>query len=197
MKKILITGFEPFGNEPINPSREVALSFQDHYDVLILPVSYQRAIQTMKSQMQAGEYDFVLMMGQAGGRQWIDLERVAINLEDSENPDEDGDLRIQSQILLEGPDAFLNPLPLRDFVQTLQRKKAPVQISFSAGAFVCNSLYYQVFQWIKSNGRNTHALFVHLPYLPEQVIGKNGNPPSLTMETMRSTILELIQLVQS
>lgn len=197
MKKILITGFEPFGKESINPSGELALSFQNEYDTLVLPVSYKRAFEEIKPRLEVGGYDFILMLGQAGGRKWIDLERVAINLEDALNSDEDGDLRVQTKISLEGPDAFLNPLPLRDIAQALQSKKAPVQISFSAGAFVCNSLYYQVFEWIKKNDRKSHALFVHVPYIEEQVQGKPIGTPFLTLENLGFAIGELLQLMKS
>lgn len=197
MKKILITGFEPFHGEDLNPSRELALAFQKQYDTLILPVSYQRANQMLQDQLKVGRYDFILMLGLAGGRKWMDLERVAINLEDAEKADEDGDLRVQTKINPDGPDAFLNPLPLRDLSQTLQQKNAPVQISFSAGAFVCNSVYYRVFDWIKKSGRGSHALFVHLPYSNEQLSGKPEGTPSLSLEKMKMALDELLALMKS
>ncbi len=197
MSKILLTGFEPFQNESLNPSRELALFFQSECDTLVLPVSYRRATEVLRPHLEVGRYDFILMLGQAGGRKSIDLERVALNLEDSETADEDGDLRLQTAISSEGPAAYINPLPLRDLSRYLQTRGFPAQVSFSAGAFVCNSVYYQVFDWIKKSGRRAEVLFVHLPYLPEQVAGKPEGTAFLPLETMKSAIGEVIKSVKS
>lgn len=197
MKKILLTGFEPFQKETLNPSKELVPIFSKYKNLssLILPVSYSRAGQALEVAMAREEFDFILMLGQAGGRKWIELERVAINMQDSVSPDEDGDLRIQNKISMEGPDAFLNPLPLRDWIQKLQVKNLPVQISFSAGAFVCNSVYYQVFEAIKVSKKNTQALFVHLPYVKEQISGKPEGTPFLPLQTMVTVLEEIFVLI--
>jgi len=199
MKKILLTGFEPFQQEPINPSKELVQAFSrtNQVDTLVLPVSYKRAVDELRAQIASENYDFVLMLGQAGGRKWMDLERVAINWQDSEKPDEDGDLRVQHKISLEGPDAFLNPLPLRDWAQLLQQKKLPVEISFSAGAFVCNTIYYQVFEMIKASKKDTKALFIHLPYIQEQMPGKAEETPFLPISVMKNVIEEILGLIQN
>lgn len=199
MKKILLTGFEPFQKEEINPSKILVQEFArtNGVDTLVLPVSYERAVKELQVQMGSENYDFVLMLGQGGGRKWIDLERVAINLQDSEKPDEDSDLRVQHKISLEGPDAFLNPLPLRDWVQLLQQKKLPVEISFSAGAYVCNTIYYHAFQMIKASKKDTQALFIHLPYIQEQLAGKPEETPFLPISIMKKAIEEILGLIQN
>lgn len=198
MKKILLTGFEPFQGEAINPSRQLALMYEREGKVAtqILPVSYHRAWETLLPRLQQENFDFILMLGQAGGRRSISLERTAINMQDTEKPDEDQDLRLQKKISLEGPDAFLSPLPLRDWARELQSHKWPVEVSFSAGAFVCNSLYYQAFEYCKSMGLSTHVLFVHVPYVQEQMLGQPEGTPFVPLTTMKSTIDELLKLIE-
>lgn len=198
MKKILLTGFEPFQKEAINPSQLLVQSYlsSSTLDTLILPVSYKRSFDLLRSQLAESNYDFIFMLGQAGGRKMVELERVAINYQDSENPDEDGDLRVQHKISLEGPEAFISPLPLRDWVQTLQAKSLPVAISLSAGAFVCNSIYYQVCELIKNSRKETQALFIHLPYIQEQMLGKAEGTPFLPMPMIRKTLDEILGLAQ-
>jgi pyroglutamyl-peptidase len=195
MKKILLTGFEPFRKESINPSQELAKAFAKQCDTLVLPVSYDRAWKILRAQLAERDYDFVLMLGQAGDRKNICLERIAINLQDTDTPDEDGVLRVQSKISETGPDAFMNPLSLRALTQALQKLQLPVEVSFSAGAFVCNSIYYQSFSFMKESGRKTPILFVHVPYLPEQVLGKAVETPSLSLEVMKKAVGALLSLV--
>ncbi len=195
MKKILLTGFEPFLNEPINPSKELVLAFAKACDTVVLPVSYDRAWRVLQSHLLGQHYDFILMLGQAGERKAIGLERVAINLQDTETADEDGVRRVQEKISDAGPDAFLNPLPLRPWSQALQKMQLPVEISFTAGAFVCNSTYYQTFRFLKERSLQTQILFVHVPYLPEQLTGKKPGTPSVSFEVMKQTIAALIELI--
>ncbi len=196
MKRILLTGFEPFRKESINPSGEIVRSFENQCDTLVLPVSYLRSWEILQKQLVSTPYDFVLMLGQAGDRKGICLERMAINLQDTETADEDGDVRVQRKIAENGPDAFMNPLPLRAWSQALQKMQLPVEISFSAGAFVCNSVYYQAFQLMKEKGRQTPVLFVHVPYMPEQTVGKPEGTPSLSLEIMKRAISELIGILK-
>lgn len=196
MRRILITGFEPFAAESMNPSRELALSFQNDFEVRILPVSYERAIHVLNPDLAAGRFDLVLMLGQAGGRRFVELERVALNLEDNASPDEDGDLRLDRAISSSGPEAFLSRLPLRQFATNLQARQLPVQVSLSAGAFVCNSLYYKVLSRIQQSSLRIEALFVHLPFTPEQVQGKPAGTPSLEISEMKKCVESLILEIQ-
>jgi pyroglutamyl-peptidase len=195
MKKILMTGFEPFLKESINPSKELVLAFGKTCDTLVLLVSYDRAWQVLRDRLLDRHYDFILMLGQAGERKAISLERVAINLQDTETADEDGVRRVQEKISETGPDAFLNPLPLRPWSQALQKMRLPVEISFTAGAFVCNSTYYQTFRFLKERSLQTQILFVHVPYLPEQLSGKNPGTPSMPFEVMQQTVSGLLELI--
>lgn len=196
MAVILVTGFEPFLNEKINPSQEIVRSLVDHPDVdtLILPVSYQRSWQGLRTCLDKKTYEFILMLGQAGGRSQISLEKVALNLQDSASADEDGVLRLDQTISADGPEAIINPLQLREWASLLQSKHQPVSVSHSAGAFVCNSLYYQLSESLLGS-KCTSVLFVHVPYLPEQVREKEKFTPSLPLEVMKASVQNLIELV--
>lgn len=193
--KILLTGFEPFQGEKINPSQKLLDLFCDDLNIktLSLPVSYERSWVKIEKELIEGKYQRVLMMGQDGGESKINLERVATNWIDSETADEDGVKIIETRIS-NGPEAFLSDLPLRDWFHQLQGKNHPVAISNSAGAYVCNALYYRVSEWQQNNQPGAQALFVHVPYLPEQTFGKNQDTPYLTLDVMRQTICALMKL---
>jgi pyroglutamyl-peptidase len=197
MIRVLITGFEPFGSETSNPSRELAHSFENEFDVMILPVSYERAMANLEARLKAKDYDFILMLGQAGGRKMVELERVALNLEDNDKADEDGDLRLQMPISAQGPAAYLSPLPLREMAARLQSRQLRVQVSLSAGAFVCNSLYYRATLWLKQNNKRTQALFVHVPFSREQVLNKENETAFMEISDMRLCVKALLEEIRS
>jgi pyroglutamyl-peptidase len=193
---LLLTGFEPFLGETLNPSKEIVVSLpkSPQFDTLILPVSYDRSWKILQSQIENHNYEFILMLGQAGGRAQIDLEKVALNLQDTVSADEDGDQRLDQKISEFGPDAMISSLPLREWIDILKSKERPVGISWSAGAFVCNSLYYQVAELLQNENRGAQCLFVHLPYLPEQVAEKDQNTPSQPLDVMKAAVQNLIEL---
>ena len=196
----LITGFEPFQNEILNPSEILAKSVARKIGVepVILPVSYQRSFEVLRPYLDSGKYRGMISLGQAGGRSKVSLERVALNLEDSESEDSDQRIKIEKIIDPFGPHAILNPLPLREIVGKLENKIGPVEISSSAGTFVCNSLYYKVFRWQELNrGKLPWQIFIHLPYLPEQMIGKPAQTNFLSQTVMEQTVIEVFKELMS
>ncbi|MBX2994615.1 MAG: hypothetical protein KF681_07330 [Bdellovibrionaceae bacterium] len=195
---LLITGFEPFNGETLNPSQLLAqkLARSRGLDVEILPVSYKRSFEVLRDRLESGRYKGLLSIGQAAGRSKVCLERVALNLEDADLADADLVTKVESAIDLNGPTAHLNPLPLRQYVREFKMRGRPVEISTSAGAYVCNSLYYQTFRWMEKNPRAlAFQLFVHVPFLPEQAERKPGLVPSLEMSEMEASLSELIDLL--
>lgn len=192
----LITGFEPFAGETINPSAVVAqsISRQIPADCLILPVVYDRAFEALRKSLETGKYQGVVCLGQAAGRSKVGLERFALNLDDSEKPDNERGVRIETAIDPDGPSAIMNALPLREIVRKLADRVGPVEISSSAGTFVCNSLYYKVFRWMHENPDKLRwQLFVHLPYLPEQAMGKPDWMPFMAQAAMEQAVLEIFR----
>lgn len=165
MKKILVTGFEPFHTHKINPSSELAkkISEEAFVEDLILPVSYQRSKDLLFRRIADAHYDFVLMLGLAADRECIYLEKVALNLMDSQIADSDQVLAQEAPIRIEGPSAYINPLPLKKWCEN-----STMKVSYSAGAYVCNHLYYSMCD-LKPK---TPSLFVHVPQLsrPEEML---------------------------
>lgn len=158
MKKILLTGFEPFDGRPSNPSQMLAefLSQEFQTSHLILPVSYGRSIQVLKSHLEQHTYDFILMFGLASDRDKVYLERVGLNLMDSRIPDADGDHPQGEKIDSQGEGAFFSGLPLKKWIENSE-----MAISNSAGAYVCNFIYYQMLQ----GSYGEKSLFVHVPWI--------------------------------
>jgi pyroglutamyl-peptidase len=195
MKKILITGFEAFLGETLNPSALLlhrASSFPG-VDTLLLPVSFEKAFAKLQNFRQNKNYDAILMLGQAGGRAKISLERIAVNWRESSQPDNEAYLAQPGRPIDEKKDkAFFSTLPLQAMKHALESLRIPVEISFSAGAYVCNDLFFRTAEALQ--GQEVLCGFVHVPYLPEQTENKPG-APSLPLETMEKALEALIACV--
>lgn len=195
-KKILITGFEPFGGESLNPSqilleklqRDSAFSAQA--DFALLPVSFADAKPKLQDLLLHNTYDRVFLLGQAGGRETVCLERVALNWMGGVR-DEAGFLPEDGAIEPLAPAAYISDLPLRPLADKLKGEGFPVSVSLTAGAFLCNFVYFTACQILEKQGRGARALFVHVPYLPEQVQAK-PEKASLDLELMYSSVCEIL-----
>ncbi|MEW6210464.1 MAG: pyroglutamyl-peptidase I [Acidobacteriota bacterium] len=196
MKKLLITAFEPFDGEGINPSLEVArhvagLKFRGaRISALELAVERHRAIDAALNRLRRLQPDAMIMLGEAGERFQITPERIAINCDDFRIPDNAGNQPMDESIIKRGPAAYFSALPVRAIVNRLVESNIPAAISNSAGTYLCNRLFYSVMHCIAKEKLPTKAGFIHLPRLHEQVIGKRGNNPSLA----RETIIEAVRL---
>lgn len=199
-KKILLTGFEPFLGEPINPSQILLenikrdLTFNDQVHTLLLPVSFAKAPRLVAAAMAMQTYDVVLMLGQAGGRKNICLERVGLNWNETERPDEDGSTPVRGSISSEAPAALFTAAPVEQWMQLLKEHQIPVEISLSAGGYVCNNVYFKTLQVLGSSP-GTVACFIHVPYLPEQAEGKAERPASMELETMLKTVKTILRSI--
>lgn len=180
---ILLTGFEPFGGENINPSNEL-LGFYfsvPRIQTLCLPVSYQRSFDLVLNEVEKQSFNHILMLGQAGGRKSVCLERVKLNLRDSEMADSDGCQYTGKKIDPSGADLIWSSYDLDSWVGKAKSLGLPITVSNSAGAYVCNSLSYQVGQ-----ATTVPSLFVHVPYLPLQT--QNKNEPSMELIQMKTCL---------
>jgi len=193
-KKILVTGFAPFGGEKLNPSGLLLpmLSESADVEVALLPVTFAGAFVELEHKLKEQNYDFVICLGQAGGRAEVNLERVAINMIDASIADESGAILQEAVIEERAPAAHLTPIALRKLCEDLQKLGHRVQVSNSAGLFVCNYVYFRLLDWISVQRLSTQALFVHLPYLPEQISSKAEGTPSMDILQMKSCILDLL-----
>lgn len=171
----------------MNPSKELSLRLRRDFETLQLPVSFARSWPLLKQKLAGNNFDFVLMLGQAGGRKCLGMEKIAVNLIDTETPDEDGEAVINRKISEHGPEAYFSNLDLRNWCKLGRERKLPIEVSHSAGLFVCNFLYYQM-----SKHSQIKSLFVHLPYMTEQMPGKPENTPSISLALMEDCIRFII-----
>jgi len=196
MKRVLLTAFEPFAGEIINPSLEAARQIERVefpgavVRIAELPVDRHRAIAIALEIIRAYRPDVVIMLGEAGGRFRVNPERVAINIDDFRIPDNAGNQPKDEPIIEGGPAAYFSTLPIRSIVERIAAERIPVAISNTAGTYLCNRLFYSVMHEIDAQGWETRAGFIHLPYLHDQVISKHQDVASLS----RESIVEAVRL---
>lgn len=190
MVEVLLTAFEPFGGENINPSLEAARHITDwsfpgaSVRVEELPVDRYRAIEVALETLRQAKPDFVIMLGEAGGRFRINPERVAINIDDFRIPDNSGNQPSDEPIVEGGPAAYFSTLPIRAITERLISARIPAAISNSAGTHLCNRVFYSIMHEIATKNATTKAGFIHLPYLHEQTIPKRFDQASLSIESI-------------
>jgi pyroglutamyl-peptidase len=196
VKRLLLTGFEPFGGERLNPSLEAVrqlekVSFhRGLVRVVALPVDRHRAVEIALEIIRGERPDVVIMLGQAGARHRINPERVAINVDDFRIPDNAGNQPKDEPIIEGGPVAYFSTLPIRAIADRINQAHIPAAISNSAGAHLCNRLFYSVMHAISVEGLPTKAGFIHVPYFHDQAIDKYPDVPSLS----RESIVEAVRL---
>ncbi|EGQ9290295.1 pyroglutamyl-peptidase I [Vibrio vulnificus] len=186
MRKILVTGFEPFGGESLNPSLELVkvLTQKERTNIEFIgcqvPVVRHQSISTVIEAIEQHEPELVFMIGQAAGRTAITPERVAINLDDYRIEDNAGHQPVDEPIMATGPAAYFSTLPVKAITHALQQAGIPCQLSHSAGTFVCNHLFYGIQHYLQA--RPIRSGFIHIPLLPEQASA--SNQPSMSLETL-------------
>jgi pyroglutamyl-peptidase len=204
--KLLISGFEPFGDSSFNPSQNLvnAVSEGDFDDVklykLILPVNKDQAPNLLIKAIKEVSPDVVLSFGLAMGRAKISLERVALNLMDFQIADNTG-VRVSDQPVVKGgPAAYFSTLPIRTLLEALQAAGIPTELSLSAGAYLCNQIFYRMMHHIRTNKLDIQAGFIHLPALPEQATSMEKSTPSmgldLEIQALRVILSTLLKIRQ-
>jgi pyroglutamyl-peptidase len=179
--KILVTGFDPFGGEPTNPSWEAVRRLPDEVagaQVIKVQIHtiFERSEDDVRAAMVEHDPDVFLAVGQAGGRFGVNPERVAINVDDGRIPDNEGDQPIDVPVWEDGPPAYFSSLPIKAMATAMRNAGVPAAVSNTAGTFVCNHVMYTVLYLIDREFPGKRGGFVHVPYLPEQVLDKPGQP---------------------
>lgn len=185
MNVVLVTGFEPFGGEKINPSQEVARAL--HGRVIAghrvagetLPCVFGESVKELRRQLKRHTPVLVIGVGQAP-RAEITPERVAINVDDARIADNAGAQPIDRAIVKSGPTAYWSTLPVKAIVDALRKKKIPASVSQTAGTFVCNHAFYGLMHALRGN-RRVRGGFIHVPLLPEQARKGQASLPLKTM----------------
>ena len=193
MNKVLLTGFEPFGNTTLNPSAEIVKKISgDNIVTAILPVSYAESAKQLLALIEEHNPDVVICLGQAEGRKEITPERVAINLDDARLPDNQGLLRSDVKILEDGPDAYFSTLPIKEFVEAIKANGVPASVSLSAGAFLCNHVFYVAQN--KFVGTKVRSGFVHVPLMDEQT-GEFPGLPTMPLDQMITAVRAMLEVL--
>jgi pyroglutamyl-peptidase len=199
---LLLTAFEPFDGERVNPSEACvqALGGEQLQDVRlsteVLPVHRERAPVRLIELLRALRPDVLIMLGEAGGRSHISVERVAINVDDFRIPDHGGAQPRDQAIDPAGPAAYLATLPVRALVDAMNARDIPAQVSNSAGTYLCNHVFYRALHALTCEGRSIPAGFVHLPYLSGQAAAR-GQHPSLPLGMMTDALRTCIMLCRA
>lgn len=185
---VLVTGFEPFDGEKTNPSWEICRQLGSEIagmrvETCLVPCEFRRAIKVVAAAIERVHPTFVLCLGQAGGRQRLGVERVAINVDDARIPDNAGAQPIDEFIAANGPPAYFASLPVKAMAIAMRAAGVPTEVSNSAGTFVCNHLMYGVLHYLTESGHRARAGFIHVPFSEEQVVDK-PDTPSMAMATM-------------
>lgn len=187
--KILVTGFDPFDKDIINPAYEAVKKLPDTIkDATIIkleiPTSFERSKLTLEKAIEEQNPDVVLSVGQAGGRNEITVEKVAINLLEARIKDNDGYQPSDKPIREDGDVAYFTNLPIKGIVAHIRQNNIPANISYTAGTFVCNSVMYNILYLIDKKYPNLKGGFIHVPFLPEQAATKTPIPSSMSLDTI-------------
>ncbi len=186
--KVLITGFDPFGDQPINPAYEAVKKLPAtiagaEIVKLEIPTVDQKGLAKVIEQIEIEQPDVVINVGQAGGRFNISPEKVAINFNNFRIKDNEGNQPLNQAISQTGETAYFTTLPVNKMVEEMQKAGIPSTVSYTAGTFVCNQVMYGVLEHVATNQLPIRAGFIHIPYMMEQAC-KIGNVASLSLETL-------------
>ena len=194
--KIIVTGFDPFGGETINPSIECVKALPEIEGVelirLELPTVFKESAIRLNEVINDVKPDAVLSVGQAGGRAGITMERIAINVDDARIPDNISQQPIDEEIQVEGEAAYFSTLPIKRIVKAIREAGIPVEVSNSAGTFVCNHIMYQALFAATKADKPFKAGFMHIPFIPEQTTDK----PSLPLEESTKALQIAIETIR-
>lgn len=179
--KILVAAFDPFGGEKINPALEAVKKLEDtiagaEIVKLEIPTVFQKSGEVLREKALEVKPDMILCVGQAGGRFALTPERVAINQDDARIKDNEGNQPIDVPIKEDGAPAYFATLPIKAMVAKIKEAGVPSAVSNSAGTFVCNHIMYQALYLSAKELDNIPAGFIHVPYIPEQVVDKPEKP---------------------
>ena len=194
--KIIVTGFDPFGGEKINPSIECVKALPEIEGVelirLELPTVFKESAKRLNEVINDVKPDAVLSVGQAGGRPGITMERIAINVDDARIPDNISQQPIDEEIQVEGEAAYFSTLPIKRIVKAIREAGISAEVSNSAGTFVCNHIMYQALFAAKKADKPFKAGFMHIPFIPEQTADK----PSLPLEESTKALQIAIETIR-
>ena len=179
--KVLLTGFDPFGGEKVNPAEEAVKMVKENINgatviKLTIPTVRHKSVKAIEEAIEKHNPNIVISIGQAGGRYDITPERVAINMDDFRIKDNEGNQPTDETIEEDGQAAYFSNLPIKAMVKHMNENKIPATVSNTAGTFVCNHVMYGIMYMIDKKYPNIKGGFIHIPYMTSQVIDKKNTP---------------------
>lgn len=198
--KILITGFDPFGGESVNPAFEAVKLLPDEIAgakiiKLEIPTVFSKSAVAVETAIKEHNPDVVINVGQAGGRSCVTVEKVAINLAEARIPDNDGEQPLDVPLQEDGETAYFTTLPIKAMVKNVREHQLPCHISYTAGTYVCNAVMYNVLHMTKKNYPNIRAGFIHVPYATEQVVDKPNGTACMPLEAIAKSLEYCVEAV--
>jgi len=198
--KILISAFDPFGGDKINPALEAVRLMKDEIGgativKLEVPTVFNKCIDKVVEAIGKENPDVVLNVGQAGGRFEVTPERVAINVDDARIKDNEGNQPIDRPIYEDGAPAYFATLPVKAMVKEIRESGIPSSLSNSAGTFVCNHLMYGVLYNIAKSKKDIKAGFIHVPFIPEQVVNRPSPSPAMSIPDITKALEAAVKAI--
>ena len=196
--KVLVTGFDPFGGESINPALEAVVRLPDAIagaEIIKeeVPTVFQKSGEVLESLIVKHEPDVVICVGQAGGRSSISVEKVAINFAEARIADNEGNQPRDLKIKEDGETAYFSTLPIKAMVMNMRSRRIPANISYTAGTFVCNDIMYTLLYMLNRKYPSVRGGFIHVPFIPAQVVGKAEGTPSMSLAMIRDALICAIE----
>jgi len=194
--KVLLTGFEPFGEDDVNPSMEIAKSLDgievNGYQVVarVLPVEWGTVKDRIETLMDEIQPDVVVSLGLAAGRAELSVEKIAVNYT-SKTKDNAGVIPVERTIVAEASDAYFATVPVERIVDELNGKGIPAKVSLSAGGYLCNYAFYCASRYARERG-SALVGFIHIPATPKMVAGKPKGGPSMAECLIKDGILQVL-----
>ncbi len=198
--KILVTGFDPFGGESVNPAYEAVKLLPDEIKgaeivKLEIPTVFSKSGPAVEAGILEHHPDVVINVGQAGGRASVTIEKVAINFADARIPDNDGEQPIDEPLQPDGETAYFATIPVKAMMQNVRNHGLPCSVSYTAGTYVCNSIMYNVLYLCAKRYPGIRAGFIHVPYACSQTVDKAAGTPSMPLETIAKSLEYAIEAV--
>ena len=197
--KILVTGFDPFGGESINPALEAVKKLPDTISGAQIikqeiPTVFERSIKVLEDAIKEHEPDVVLSVGQAGGRYDITVEKVAINLQDARIPDNDEAQPVDKKVFEDGENAYFATIPVKAIVENINKAGIPASVSYSAGTYVCNNIMYAGLYLINKKYPHIRGGFIHVPFITDQVVTK-PNVASMALADITEALESAVEAI--
>lgn len=197
--KILVTGFDPFGDDAINPSWEAVKKLPNaiagaEIAKREIPTVFNKSAEVTRKMIEEEDPDYILNVGQAGGRFDITPERIAINIDDARIPDNEKNQPFGETIQENGDSAYFTQLPIKAMATAMKKAGIPASVSNTAGTFVCNHIMYQVQYMIANEFRGIKGGYIHVPFIPEQTVNKPSSP-SMSLDTIALGLEKSIEAI--